>query len=111
MSFKPQSFAGRVRYAADLIASGARPCRAFDSCFENYDGDAIAAALIREAATNRDLAQNLGRYINRARAQEATDRRQHLSDEALKREAERLRREGRTEASTAPPRNVQLALL
>ncbi len=30
MSFKPQSFNGRVRYAADLIASGARRLRAND---------------------------------------------------------------------------------
>ncbi|WP_201841349.1 hypothetical protein [Microvirga zambiensis] len=111
MSFRPQSFAARVRYAADLIASGARPCRAFDSCFENYDSDALAAALIREAATNRDLAQNLGRYINRARAEEAAERWQHLSDEELKRLAARLRREGRTEASTKERRNVQLGLL
>ena len=110
MSFKPQSFEGRVRYAADLIASGARPCRAFDSCFENYDGDAVAAALIRQAASNPDLGKSLGRYINRARAQEAADRWQHLSDEALKREAARLRREGRAEASTTQPRNVQLGL-
>jgi len=110
MSFKPQSFAARVRYAADLIASGARPCRAFDSCFENYDGDAIAAALIRQAATNRDLEHNLGRYFNRARAEEAAEQWQHLSDEELKRLAARLRREGRAEAETKPPRNVQLGL-
>ncbi len=92
MSFKPQSFSGRVRYASDLIASGARPCRAFDACFENYDGDVVAAALIRHAATNPDLAQKLGQYVNRVRAQDAADRWQHLSDEELKRVAARLRR-------------------
>jgi hypothetical protein len=64
MNFKPQFFDRRVRFAADLIASGARPCRAFDSCFENYDGGAVAVALIRQAATSPDLARNLGRYIN-----------------------------------------------
>jgi hypothetical protein len=64
-----------------------------------------------DGATNPDLAQNLGRYINRARAQEAAERWQHLSDEELKREAARLRREGRAEASTMQPSNVQLDLL
>lgn len=109
MSFKPQSFEGRVRYAADLIASGARPCRAFDSCFENYDGDAVA--VLRQAAKIPALAQNFGRYLNRSRAAADAERWKHLSDEELKREAARLRREGRAVAATTQPRNVQLALL
>jgi hypothetical protein len=110
MSFRPQSFVARVRYAADLIASGARPCRAFDSCFEKYDGDTVAAALVREAATNRNLAQNLGRYINRARAEAAAAKWQHLSDDGLKHEAAKLRREGRAAASTTQACDVQLGL-
>jgi hypothetical protein len=111
MSFKPQSFNGRVRYAADLIASGARLCRAFDSCFENYDGDAVAVAILRQAATNPDLARNFGRYLNRPRAEADAERWKHFNDEQLRREAARLRREGRAVALSTHLRNVQLDLL
>lgn len=34
----PENFRGRVNYAAQVIAYGRRPTRAFDNCFENYDG-------------------------------------------------------------------------
>jgi hypothetical protein len=103
---------GRVRYAADLIASGARLCRAFDSCFENYVGDAVAVVILRQAAiTNPDLARNFGRDLNRPSAEADAERWKHFNDEQLKREAARLRREGRAVALSTHLRNVQLDLL
>jgi hypothetical protein len=97
---------------ADLIASGARLCRAFDSCFENNVGDVVAVVILRQAATtNPDLARNFGRYLNRPRAEADAERWKHFNDEQLKREAARLRREGRAVALSTHLRNVQLDLL
>lgn len=67
----PDNYAGRVNYAAAVISAGRRTSRAFDNCFENYDGDAVCAALIRRAAKNEKLAENLFRYVCRSSAEEA----------------------------------------
>jgi hypothetical protein len=67
----PDNFAGRVNYAASVITQGRNTSRSFDNCFENYDGDAVAAALVRRAANNERLAANLYRYINEQSAREA----------------------------------------
>lgn len=63
----PDNFAGRVNLAALYISQGRRTSRAFDSCFENNDGDAVATALYRRAQKNPDgaLAANLWRYLSR----------------------------------------------
>ena len=45
----PENFRGRVNYAAKVIAYGRRPTRAFDNCFENYDGDEVATAILRRS--------------------------------------------------------------
>lgn len=68
---KLENFAGRVNYAAAVISRGGSTSRAFDNCFENYDGDAVAAALVRRAERNEKLAGNLYRYIGRESSQEA----------------------------------------
>lgn len=70
----PDNFAGRVNYAAAVISAGRRTSRAFDNCFENSDGDAVCAALIRRAAKNEKLAANLWRYVCRHSAEEAAAR-------------------------------------
>jgi hypothetical protein len=57
-------FTGRVNYAARVIANGRQTSRTFDSCFENYDGNAVAAALMRRAEKNERLRTNLPRYIS-----------------------------------------------
>lgn len=57
-------FEGRVRYAADVIANGREARRAFDNCFENGDGDAVAAAIYRRSLQNPKIAANLKRYIS-----------------------------------------------
>jgi hypothetical protein len=60
----PGNFAGRVAYAASVIANGRPTSRAFDNCFENYDGDEVSAILVRRAAKNSKLAANIWRYLN-----------------------------------------------
>jgi hypothetical protein len=64
----PENFAGRVNFAAFIITQGRRTSRSFDNCFENNDGDAVVAALVRRARTNERLAGSLFRYINEASA-------------------------------------------
>jgi hypothetical protein len=61
----PENFAGRVNYAAKVISAGRRTDgRAFDNCFENGDGDVVAAALMRRAANNPKIAANIFRFLN-----------------------------------------------
>ena len=60
---KHNNYAGRVNYAAQIISKGGNTSRAFDNCFENYDGDAVAAALIRRSEKNERLRANLPRYL------------------------------------------------
>ena len=69
-----ENFAGRVNYAASVISRGKGTGRAFDNCFENDDGDAVAAALMRRAEKNERLRANLFRYINQQSATEAYER-------------------------------------
>lgn len=63
----PENFAGRVSLAALYISQGNRTTRAFDNCFENADGDAVAVALYRRAQKSPDgpIARNLWRYLAR----------------------------------------------
>ncbi|MFO0958236.1 MAG: hypothetical protein U0800_12555 [Isosphaeraceae bacterium] len=95
---KPENFAGRVRHAASVISLGKGTGRAFDGCFENYDGDAVAAALMRRAEKNERLRANLFRYINQQSATEAYERykgrnlvevARELREEASRKQAER----------------------
>ena len=68
----PNNFAGRVRYAASVIATGKNTSRAFDNCFENDDGDEVSVALTR--SQNPRIAANLYRYLNREVVAEAVAR-------------------------------------
>ena len=52
----PENFRGRVNYAAKVIAYGRSPTRAFDNCFENYDGNEVATAILRRSRKNARLA-------------------------------------------------------
>jgi hypothetical protein len=69
----PENFRGRVNYAAKVIAYGRRPTRAFDNCFENYDGDEVATVILRRSRRNAPLAANLQRYLSLSSI-EAADR-------------------------------------
>lgn len=57
------NYAGRVRYAAAVVAAGREATRAFDNCFENIDGSEVAAALVRRAEKNPKIAKNLPKYL------------------------------------------------
>ncbi len=67
---QPDNFIGRVNYAAAVISAGRHTTRAFDNCFENDDGDAVAAAIMRRAEKNEKLRENLPRYLDLALATE-----------------------------------------
>jgi len=84
----PENFAGRVNYAAKVISEGRNNTRTFDNCFENHDGDEVAAALVRRAEKNPRLAANLFRYLSKDRALEAAER---LKGKDLKEEARKSR--------------------
>lgn len=88
----PENFVGRVNYAAQVIANRRPTSRAFDNCFENSDGDAVAAALMRRADKNPKLAANLPRYIDEAMARAAYA---ELAGKKLPEEARRMREEAR----------------
>lgn len=63
--YDPDNFHGRVNLAALYISQGRETTRTFDTCFEMYDGDAVATALFRRALANPggDLDRNLPRYL------------------------------------------------
>lgn len=65
--YTEDAFAYRVDFAARVISSGQRSTtRAFDTCFEMYDGDAVAVALYRRSRRNPKLRANIWRYLTRA---------------------------------------------
>ena len=70
----PENFRGRVNFAAKVIAYGHRPTRAFDNCFENWDGDEVATVIVRRARKNQRLAANLHRYLSIASIEAAAAR-------------------------------------
>lgn len=67
----PENFIGRVDYAAAVIIAGSVTTREFDTCFENGDQAAVAAALMRRAENNPKLAEGMFRYIVKELAVEA----------------------------------------
>lgn len=60
-----KTFQSRVNMAANYISNGRNISRAFDSCFEMGDGDAVAVALYRRSRSNPKLRANLWRYLSR----------------------------------------------
>jgi hypothetical protein len=59
------AFSARVDFAARVISDGRRTTRAFDTCFEMWDGDAVAVAVYHRSRHNPKLRRNLWRYISR----------------------------------------------
>jgi hypothetical protein len=60
-------FRRRVSFAASVIGSGRETTRSFDSCFENFDGDAVALALYQRTLKNpgTKLAANIWKYLGK----------------------------------------------
>lgn len=97
---EPENFRGRVNYAARVIAYGHRPTRAFDNCFENWDGDEVATVIVRRARKNQRLAANLHRYLSIASIEAAAERLAHVPTRKLPdvARATRARREAEFDA-------------
>lgn len=97
----PDNFAGRVNYAAACISSGKRHHgRAFDNCFENYDGDLVVVALVRRAENNPKLAANLFNQLSQPLADEVVAKYAHVPTRQLSVEAAKVRAAKRAEFDT-----------
>lgn len=59
------NFAGRVAYAATVIARKGGQTRHFDTCFEMCDGMEVAVAVYRRSLKNPKLAANMWTYLGR----------------------------------------------
>lgn len=94
------NFAARVDYARDVIARGARTSRRFDSCFEQYDGDEVAVALLRRARAHPEsrLAKGLWRYLDRLTVECADKELADVADLAKRSEEKRKAERDRCDA-------------
>jgi hypothetical protein len=63
--YEPSAFWERVDFACEVIARNGEQTRTFAACFEMYDGDVVAAAVVRRVNAHPQgrLAQNLRRYL------------------------------------------------
>lgn len=93
----PENFRGRVNYAAKVIAYGRSPTRAFDNCFENYDGDEVATAILRRSRKNARLAANLHRYLSLSSVEAAAERLADVPTRKLPEVARQTRARRKTE--------------
>jgi hypothetical protein len=98
--YNSEDFQYRVDFAANVISRMGRVTRHFDTCFEMYDGHAVAAALMRRARANSaaPLAKNLPRYICEKLALENHETTKHLTRSGLAEYAAELRAEGQRKA-------------
>ena len=61
--YQEDNFSGRVSYAAHCFKTtmGTPQSRAFDTCFEMWDGDAVVTALVRRCETDPALKAAIAR--------------------------------------------------
>jgi hypothetical protein len=80
-----KSFTDRVNMAANYISQGRNSSRSFDSCFENYDGDAVVVALFRraQARPTGNLANNIWNYLSKDSVSYLADKYTDLSRSGL----------------------------
>lgn len=64
--YTPDAFSTRVNFAVDYIRRGRNTTRRFDTCFEMWDGDAVAVAVYRRMRHDPDMRRKLWRYVARA---------------------------------------------
>ena len=95
---RPDNFAGRVNYAAAVIADRREATRNFDNCFENWDGDVVAVALWRRAQRNPRLAENMPRYLSMELVERNAQDFSHVPTRKLKDVAADMRAKKRAEA-------------
>lgn len=92
--YETENYSGRVSLAARYIAEGRESTRAFDTCFEMYDGSAVAVALYQRAQKDPQgsLARRIWEYLGRAEVEQLAANNAHRSN--LAEWAQELRAEG-----------------
>lgn len=91
----PENFSGRVNYACQVIARNGTATRSFDNCFENYDGDEVAVAVLRRSQNNPAIAKNIDKFLKIDQA--AIDRLKDVPTRKLAAEARKSREKARIE--------------
>lgn len=95
--YEPEAFKARVDLACRYIAAGRPTTRTFDTCFEMYDGDAVAVAVYRRAQRNPNIKRNLWRYLGRSVCVPVAWRERRRPTRDLANWAAELRRQGKAE--------------
>jgi hypothetical protein len=100
-------FSARVNLAAAYISAGRQTSRAFDSCFEMGDGDAVAVSLKWRAdkRPTSKMARNLWRYICRGTVDAALSR---MPEGVTVAEWARMLRDAPAAPAWIPPRTVDV---
>lgn len=97
-TYEPDAYTYRVDFAAKRISEGGGTTRAFDTCFEMWDGDGVAVALYRRSRRNPKLKRNLFKYLNRSSVVQAAWRHRRRPTRDLKILAQELRAEKQRES-------------
>jgi len=63
--YDEENYAGRVNYAATVIARKGRHTRHFDTTCEMDDGDFVVVAVYRRSLSNPNIAKNIFDYFNK----------------------------------------------
>lgn len=88
---RPENFAGRVAYAAKVIAGAREPTRAFDNCFENHDGAEVAVMVYRRSLKNPRIARNIWRYLSQSHLMMSVEKLAHVATRDMAAQAARTR--------------------
>lgn len=91
-------FTRRVNLALSLIQTGQISTRAFDACFEMYDGELVAVAVYRRTQANPALIERLWRGLGREITLAAVTQYAPFADQDLPRLARQLRTQRYAEA-------------
>ncbi len=93
-------FDRRVTVAATHISKGHPSTRHFDSCFENFDGDAVALALYLRTLKRPDtkLAKNIWKYLDKNSVPSLMDEYHHRTLKELRQLSDEIK-----EIKTAHP--------
>ena len=85
------AFQYRVNYAAKVISQGGNTTRAFDSCFEMYDGEEVATILYRRSLKNPRLRENIWKRLCEKTVMESVAKLSHISTRDMPKQAAETR--------------------
>ncbi len=105
--YDSDNFAGRVNYAASVIARGGSCTRNFDTCCEMWDGDAVVVAVYRRSLKNPKIAANIWRYFNRESVMEAVAKLDGVTDLAAAARRARAANQARSDRAHAANETAQ----